>query len=110
MRGGEPMALGVNEILPMAPFLHAREPDDVKADLVDVMSTVILVDSVVNSGQTVVDFILHLMSLNAAIRIIIVAGVNRNINLITLRFSNNKFTGRGATDTGNRLNHTEALK
>jgi len=59
MRGGEPMALGVNEVLPMASFLHARKPDDVKAELVSLKSIVILVDSVVNSGQTVVDFICH---------------------------------------------------
>lgn len=75
MRGCEPMALGVSEILPMAPFVHAREPEDVKPELLDLMSTIILVDSVVNSGQTVVGFIRHLAGLSTGIRIVIMAGV-----------------------------------
>ncbi|OAP62770.1 hypothetical protein AYL99_01997 [Fonsecaea erecta] len=127
MRGGEPMALGVSEILPAASFLHAHRADDVKSEHVDAISTIILVDSVVNSGQTVIDFVRRLEILNAAARIVIMAGVVQNeavaklealkttthhqrIHLIALRFSNNKFTGRGGTDTGNRLYQTIRLE
>lgn len=28
MRGVEPMAFGVSDIFPLAPFLHAKEPED----------------------------------------------------------------------------------
>ncbi|KIW18413.1 hypothetical protein PV08_02701 [Exophiala spinifera] len=127
MRGGEPMALGVSEILPSASFLHARTPNDITAELLHVKSTVILVDSVVNSGQTIADFICHLTVSKPAVRIIVIAGVvqdeaparietwcltrpRQRIDLITLRLSQNKFTGRGGTDTGNRLYGTEILK
>jgi uracil phosphoribosyltransferase/phosphoglycolate phosphatase-like HAD superfamily hydrolase len=126
MRGGEPMAFGVSDVLPASPFLHARRPEDVKPEHVDAMNTVILVDSVVNSGKSIVDFICHLEALSTAVRIVIIAGVVQNgaigtlgalqkaihrqkIDLIALRFSNNKFTGRGGTDTGNRLYQTTRL-
>lgn len=126
MRGGEPMALGVNDILPAASFLHAHRPDDIQGKHIDAISTVILVDSVVNSGQTVVDFVRRVKSLCAAVRVVVVAGVvqreararieslrglmqGQQINLVTLRVSDNKFTGRGTTDTGNRLYNTTRL-
>ena len=64
LRGGEPMALGVSEVLPLAAFLHAQKPHDIKAEPLREKSTVILVDSVVNSRQTVVDFIRHLATLD----------------------------------------------
>ncbi|OCT52360.1 hypothetical protein CLCR_09752 [Cladophialophora carrionii] len=126
MRGGEPMALGVNDVLPAASFLHANRPDDLQPKHVAEMSTVILVDSVVNSGRTVIDFVCRLKTLCKAVRIVIIAGVVQNaaiakiedlkdmmrgqrITLVTLRLSENKFTGRGGTDTGNRLYNTTRL-
>lgn len=30
MRGGEPMAFGISEVFPLAPFHHAKEPEDIK--------------------------------------------------------------------------------
>jgi phosphoserine phosphatase/uracil phosphoribosyltransferase/adenylate kinase len=115
MRGGEPMALGVNEAFPLATFMHARDPPDLKEHHLRGYRVLSLVDSVVNSGKTVNDFVKHIRKLHAIIHIVVVAGVvqaecsliqDANLTLIALRHSNNKFTGKGATDTGNRLFNT----
>lgn len=51
MRGGEPMALGVNDAFPSASLLHAKKPDDIRlTDHLSVYKTMILVDSVINNG------------------------------------------------------------
>ncbi|KAK0109401.1 hypothetical protein ONS95_002099 [Cadophora gregata] len=123
MRGGEPMALGVNEIFPLAMFVHASCPEDIKPHHLQGQSTVVLVDSVVNNGTTVVQFEQHVRRLNPTIRVVIIAGVvqaqsvsegspicrlarSQKLDIIALRLSDNKFTGRGTTDTGNRLFNT----
>ncbi|OJD26205.1 hypothetical protein ACJ73_02423 [Blastomyces percursus] len=123
MRGGEPMAVGVNEVFPLAMFLHANCADDITINHLRGRCTVVLVDSVVNSGGTVMQFVEHIRKLHATIRIVVVAGVVQaefisrgspatalacypNLNIVALRLSNNKFTGRGSTDTGNRLFNT----
>ncbi|KAG0636937.1 uracil phosphoribosyltransferase-domain-containing protein [Tuber brumale] len=126
MRGGEPMALGVNDALPRAMFVHAKRPEDIEPNHLLRQHTVVLVDSVVNSGTTVVNFVQRIRSLHATIRIVVVAGVvqaqsvsegspahalarHTNFSLVALRLSDNKFTGRGTTDTGNRLFNTTHL-
>jgi uracil phosphoribosyltransferase len=126
MRGGEAMALGVNEAFPLAMFVHASRPDDIMLHHLQGQLTVVLVDSVVNSGKTVVQFVQHVRNLHATIRIVVIAGVVQTqsiskgslvqtlarhvkISLVALRLSDNKFTGRGTTDTGNRLFNTTHL-
>ena len=126
MRGGEAMALGVNEAFPLAMFVHASRPEDVMLHHLQGQRTVVLVDSVVNSGKTVAQFVQHVRNLHATIRIVVIAGVvqaqsvsegslaqalNRHakLSLVALRLSDNKFTGRGTTDTGNRLFNTTHL-
>lgn len=124
MRGGEPMALGVNDALPLATFLHADFPEDLKTSHLNGRKTVVLVDSVVNSGKTVVQFVQRVRNLDTTICIIVVAGVvqdeppggisqalspDATVNIVALRLSNNKFTGQGTTDTGNRLFNTTYL-
>lgn len=123
MRGGEPMALGVSSAFPLAMFVHATEPSDIKTHHLQKRHNVLLVDSVVNSGKSVVEFIQYIRSLDATIRIIVVAGTvqakslsegpfsqalecDTNLSLVALRLSDNKFTGSGITDTGNRLFNT----
>ncbi|KAF8243481.1 hypothetical protein K440DRAFT_55619 [Wilcoxina mikolae CBS 423.85] len=118
MRGGE--------AFPCAMFVHAKRPEDIEPHHLLQQHTVVLVDSVVNSGKSVVNFVRHIRSLHATIRIVVVAGVvqaqsvsegsvaqtlarNGKFSLIALRLSNNKFTGRGTTDTGNRLFNTTHL-
>ncbi|KAI9845179.1 MAG: hypothetical protein M1837_005064 [Sclerophora amabilis] len=126
MRGGESMALGVNDAFPLAMFVHASRPDDVTLHHLQGQHTVVLVDSVVNSGKTVVQFVQHIRNLHATVRIVVIAGVvqaqpvsggdlaralscHAKLSLIALRLSDNKFTGRGTTDTGNRLFNTTHL-
>jgi uracil phosphoribosyltransferase/phosphoserine phosphatase/adenylylsulfate kinase-like enzyme len=126
MRGGEPMAFGVNEAFPSAMFVHATKPFELKPHHLHKRHTVLLVDSVVNSGKSVVEFIQHIRRLDATICIIVVAGTVQansltegpfaqalerdiNLSLVALRLSENKFTGSGVTDTGNRLFNTTHL-
>jgi len=126
MRGGEAMAFGVNDAFPSAMFVHAKRPEDIEPHCLLQQRTVVLVDSVVNSGKTVVNFVEHIRRIHTTIHIVVVAGVvqaqsvsegslaqavacHSNFSLITLRLSDNKFTGRGTTDTGNRLFNTTHL-
>ena len=129
MRGGEPMALGVSEAFPAAGFLHAKNPGDLKEEHLKGVKTVLLVDSVVNSGKSVVEFVDHIRGASGrGVRIIVVAGVvqagavreeavfgamvkvDGMLDVVALRMSENKFTGRGGTDTGNRLFNTTRLE
>ncbi|OJI80517.1 hypothetical protein ASPTUDRAFT_59217 [Aspergillus tubingensis CBS 134.48] len=122
MRGGLPMANGVNEVFPTAQLLHAKFPHDNLEGIV----TVILVDSVINSGKSIVEFLQHIKQINDAVRVIVVAGVAQDqaikggsairavarsmeVTIVALRVSKNKYTGKGTTDTGNRLFNTTQL-
>ena len=126
MRGGEPMASGVSDAFPLAWFLHAKKAEDITLDYLKGQETVILVDSVVNTGKSIVDAVRHIRELDATIRIVVVAGVVQKdcvsmnvlkddlaglmgVHLVTLRYSDTKFTGSKATDTGNRLFNTTHL-
>ncbi|KID77442.1 uncharacterized protein G6M90_00g097320 [Metarhizium brunneum] len=110
MRGGEPLALGLNEALPLAMFVHADSPDDIRKDHVEKQKTVVLVDSVINSGKTLIEFIERTRKLCKDIRIVVVAGVVQTdavmqghalasvmeeygVHIGALRLSENKFTG-----------------
>ncbi|KFY67435.1 hypothetical protein V496_01626 [Pseudogymnoascus sp. VKM F-4515 (FW-2607)] len=123
MRGGEPMASGVNKVFPLAALVHANNPSDMTRHLQD-RRTVVLVDSVVNTGKTVVQFVQYIRSVHPTIHIVVVTGVAQaqsisilnktlpsetRLSLVALRLSENKFTGSGTTDTGNRLFNTTHL-
>lgn len=126
MRGGEPMASGVLKALPLAQFLHASDVKDIKDHLITRNRQVLLVDSVINSGRTVVEFVRHIRKIDEDIPIVIIAGVVQsgvvseseyaqelggfqNLSLVALRSSDHKYVGRGGTDTGNRLFNTTNL-
>lgn len=124
MRGGDPMALGVSQAFPHARYVHAKVPQDLKIHHFEGQAQVLLVDSVVNTGKSVIECVDAIRFLSPDIRIIIVAGVvqaqclYRNsvmykalsahgpIDVVALRVSDTKFTGSGTTDTGNRLFNT----
>ncbi|KAF8138670.1 uracil phosphoribosyltransferase-domain-containing protein [Boletus edulis] len=89
MRGGEAMAFGVNDAFPLAMFVHAKRPEDILPDHVEQQHTVLLVDS----------FIQRVRDLHAGARIVSQAALVHDANL-------NIYTGRGTTDTGNRLFNT----
>ncbi|KAJ5053754.1 uncharacterized protein L3040_000045 [Drepanopeziza brunnea f. sp. 'multigermtubi'] len=125
MRGGEPMAQGINDAFPLAMFVHANEPQDLEFDHLEGRRTALLVDSVINRGTTIVEFVRRIPQLHSTVPIIVVAGVVQKEaiagplefldgqigpKLVTLRISDNKFTGRKGTDTGNRLFNTTHLK
>lgn len=126
MRGGEPMAFGVNDAFPSAMFVHADHHNDITSELLKDRHTIILVDSVVNSGKSILQFMKHIRSHHATIQTVVVAGVvqsqsvcgrspirllahDANLTVVALRLSENKFTGKGTTDTGNRLFNTVRL-
>lgn len=121
MRGGEPMAFGVSEAFPSAMFVHADTPEDIKKHHLTGQKNLILIDSVVNSGATVVQFLEHIRGIHKSLRIVVVAGVIQakffntppevvandiNVGLVALRLSDNEFKGKRGTDTGNRLFNT----
>ena len=126
MRGGEPMALGVSAAFPSAAFLHAKDAEDVKPFHLHGVASVVLVDSVVNTGKSISEFLAHVRKLDAGVRIVVVAGVvqaeavdktkegsligklegEKGMALVALRVSENMYTGKGGTDTGNRLYNT----
>ncbi|KFY21496.1 hypothetical protein V493_07359 [Pseudogymnoascus sp. VKM F-4281 (FW-2241)] len=124
MRGGGPMAEGISEVFPLAMFVHGRRPEDLKLH-VEQQDSIILVDSVINSGKSILEFISRVRELHATIRIVVVANVVQdkfisrqsaenlasygNISLVALRLSKNQFTGSGGSDTGNRLFNTTHL-
>lgn len=127
MRAGEPMATGVNEVFPLAMFLHANGPENIERHHLQGKSQVLLVDSVINSGKTILEFVRAIRDLDSDIRIVVVTGVvqaqcispdsafcktlasHGNISLVALRCSETKFPGSGGTDTGNRLFNTTHL-
>ena len=75
MPGGESMAFGIANMMEKAMFVHAMEAKDVEEYHLHGQATVLLVDSVVNSGRSMVQFIRHIRCLHARIRIVVVAGV-----------------------------------
>ncbi|KAF4950098.1 hypothetical protein FGADI_8437 [Fusarium gaditjirri] len=126
MRDGEPMAFGISDVFPQAMFIHASGAEDLEMHHVQGQSNVILVDSVVNSGKSVIEFIKRAARLEPNIDITVVAGVvqseavakghlfekvmrRHDAGLIALRLSGNRFTGTKTTDTGNRLFNTTHL-
>lgn len=129
MRGGEAMAFGVNDAFPKTGMVHAKNPEDLRGEHLQGRKSVILVDSVINSGKSMALFVRHVRALAPEARIVIVAGVvqkgaltegeyamqtlasesERGVTLVALRVSDNKFTGRGGTDTGHRLFNTTYL-
>lgn len=127
MRAGEPMAFGVSDAFPLAMYVHAKEPSDLKSHHLDGQSTIVLVDFVINTGGTVLEFVERIRELHDTIRIVVVAGVvqeevigggritqslasHRDLSIVALRLSTTKFKGSGTTDTGNRLFNTTHVK
>ncbi|KAL8902549.1 MAG: hypothetical protein Q9207_004605 [Kuettlingeria erythrocarpa] len=126
MRGGEPMAMGVSEAFPQAMVVHAKHPDEIKRENLQKAHTLIIVDSVINTGASVVQFVEDVRKQYAKKSIILVANVvqdqsilhgafarilqqDSRVNLVALRLSTTSFVGSGVTDTGNRLFNTTHL-
>ncbi|PVH97006.1 hypothetical protein DM02DRAFT_616834 [Periconia macrospinosa] len=127
MRGGEPLALGVSEAFPSARFCHAKGPEDVNRELLLRSKQVLLVDFVVNTGASMIEFVRSLRNeAKFEGEIVMVVGVvqqgaieeggfadmlrrDTKLSLVALRASWNKYQGKGGSDTGNRLFNTTEL-
>ena len=118
------MTFGVNEAFPLAMFVHAKQPVEITRHHLPEQGTVVLVDSVINSGKSIVEFVNRIRHLDATIRIVVVAGVAHvkslpylahglpsleDFSLVILRQSDNQFQGTRGVDTGNRLFNTTHL-
>nr|POE56513.1 hypothetical protein CFP56_33485 [Quercus suber] len=75
MRGGLPMAEGVNSVLQLASILHAKTLADLKQTHLDPQSAVVLVAGVINNGDTIKDFVHHIRALAPNMPIFVVADV-----------------------------------
>lgn len=122
MRGGEPMAFGVSAAAPTARFMHAHKPQDITSEDMVGQTTLVLVDSIIDSENTVMNFVRHVRGIHATIRIVLVTDLVHtdfietlklnefaNVSLIALRSSEYEWVGIGATSVGNRLFNTTHL-
>jgi len=134
MRGGEPMARGIFERFPGASLVHYEDHDDspsrnrlmrlltVPKQSSDCIRRIVVVDSVVNEGNSVrrvMDQLANVLEpLHPSLprpRIFVLTLVMQEasslalpkeyprVRFIALRVSQNKYKGKGGTDTGNRL-------
>jgi uracil phosphoribosyltransferase len=132
LRGGEPMSRGVYQCFPNAKLVHYIEgKDNFPQGLLDGVTTVLVVDSVINRGNSIIHVLDELLgtsstpdtdeakdkasSSKSPLQIFVLTAVtqrNASISLpkafprvrfLTLRISDNQYTGKGGTDTGNRL-------
>lgn len=118
MRGGEPMARGVFSKFPYAKFVHYYEDQPLgwTAGRTSDLMRIFIVDSVVNRGNSVRRELHHLAEASSrGFEIYVLSAVIHQdaadalpkeyplVRFLTLRVSTNQYTGRGGTDTGNRL-------
>jgi uracil phosphoribosyltransferase len=112
MRAGLYLGQGVRNILDNDDqcFLLSNNVEDIDLAYIDGRD-VIIVDSVINSGKTMVQYIhsLHTAKSITCISIVmqekfkLIAGQLPHILFLTSRISENSYVGKGTTDTGNRL-------
>jgi len=120
------MAFGVSKALPAAGFVHAKKFGEIDPGNFKDKHTVVLVDSVINTGRSIIEFVKPLTKRYPKIRVVVITGViqadvvdnagqfaklvDHGMYVIALRKSDNRFTGRGGTDTGHRLFNTTNLE
>jgi uracil phosphoribosyltransferase len=120
MRGGEPMSRGFHQRFPLAQVVHWDDncPPSKHELSGGAFTDLIIVDSVINSGKSIRHVLHHLHALatwSCPPRIYVVTGVIQSVasislplefprvRFLALRISDNKYSGVGGTDTGNRL-------
>ncbi|KAL4899035.1 hypothetical protein BDW74DRAFT_171803 [Aspergillus multicolor] len=82
------------------------DPEDVKQHHLEGNSTIILVDTVINNGDTVVVVQEKTVALDSPLQSVVRPD---DLTIVALRLSENIYTGSGGTDTGNRLFNTTYL-
>lgn len=120
MRGGEPMAFGVSKALKQAAFAHSKSFNDIDEGHFEGKKTLLLNDPVVDTGKSIVKYLVPLREKLPAVRIVVVAGVMQeeavkdtregtfghhlrndpNLMHVALRSSARSFEGNETTDTG----------
>jgi uracil phosphoribosyltransferase len=118
MRSGLYAAEGIRSLLTDAALiLENNDIETLVKKHIFKEKTIIIVDAVINTGKTI-NNIIHKLKLCECTKIVVVTLVlqneaalnfeesNININLYALRISENKYIGKGTTDTGNRLFNT----
>ena len=69
------MAEGVHDTFPLAMFVHAKSFSDLRPEHLEGQVTILLVDAVVNTGASVMEFVQGIRKLHPTARIVIVTGV-----------------------------------
>ncbi|KAJ6116213.1 hypothetical protein N7523_005894 [Penicillium sp. IBT 18751x] len=109
MRGGEPMAFGVNRALPLAMFLHAKFPGDILINIFKITqhrSVNLRICATHSRSSCLSHYRGSCVILNKSVstsRIAQELSRFRHLSFVALRLSNNQFTGKGPTNTGHRL-------
>lgn len=75
MRGGEPMAKGVYKTFPLARYIFAKSPQDIIWKDVADMANILLVDSVINTGKNIINFVENIRIISFKAKILLVAGI-----------------------------------
>ena len=111
MRAGLYAAEGVRSVFTESQFVLFNETADNGRGLAN--KIVVIIDAVINTGESVAKVIEHSQKGNPG-KIIVgtlvmqkdaarLANKYKNVRFYALRISDNKYVGKGATDTGNRL-------
>ena len=138
MRGGEPLARGIYSLFTAAQFIHFYDQEEIieRNTLLEMALrcccttkpvNIIIADSVINTGSSIKRVINHINKIASEVSadlqfvLFVLSGVMQQeaaaelprqfprVRFITLRVSINKYTGKGGTDTGNRLFGTTHL-
>ncbi len=114
MRAGLYAAEGIRSVFSNGGFILYSSPEDLVQNLNG--KIIIVADSVINTGKSIERVVTEIKSQNPA-KIVVatlvmqqhatkLADQYREIDFYALRVSANKYVGKGATDTGNRLFNT----
>lgn len=113
MRAGLYVGEGVRNVFSQSQFI----PYDGEVNLKNLKGkTIIIVDSVINTGKSIIEIVEKIITIGVAKIIVVtlvmqkdsikIAEKYQDISFYALRVSENKYVGKGGTDTGNRLFNT----
>ncbi len=108
LRAGLYIAEGIREIFPNAQYFLVKTPQELESS---VFKKVIIADSVVNTGNTLCNFLTAIQAEKyyVATNVIYEASIKEiltqypKVHIFSIRSSTNSYVGQGNNDTGNRL-------
>jgi uracil phosphoribosyltransferase len=119
LRGGAPLAEGVASAFPYARLALVKKPQELSTEVLRGIRSVVLVDAVVSTGRSSVQFVRWLrggVAVGARTVVVSGSGIERalgrrvGVTAVALRVPENRFAGSGGADTGNRLFDTTDLE